>query len=519
MIIEKVGIGLYKVFIVDDDFQFIEQIQGMIPWELLGYCIVDIEIFGVAGLGKFFSYEPDILILANDVYIMRGEEFLLSIQKASHNYRILYLGSPDSVRPDFPQVSAYINKSTLTGDRLVQLLQTAVSELEAERNAVHDIIARNVDESPKTQEILQFLLDGMSTYKFEYYRRQFGLRLYDTDLVLLAFKCTQNADVHKRCCREIAKLLDDYANGEQLTISKQVHYILFNLPQASIIIQNKAHEYLLTQILEVLATDIQTPIRLYVGNTIHITALRAERDALLELMEYDYFTAYSQLIRRKKPNTIKLEKLIPQIDLFCLDIQQCVRRHDRIGLGSALKELFSDIQRSINFAVRDLARRRLNQTYMLLCTGNLSVAKPDNFPDSFDYLELEYDWYHTRFLQLLEIVEYRTGMMHKFVQYAVEYIEVHYMDNISLATAAQEISVSKSYLCTLFKEGAGMGFSDYLNQYRISKAKEILVEGRPVAEASVASGYLDAKYFSRVFKHYTGISPKCFQLQNTQERK
>jgi len=471
---------LYKVLIVDDDPQFVERIQTLVDWEQLGFQIVDIEILGIAGLGKFFSYEPNILLLANDVYIMRGEEFLRSIQKASHNYRVIYLSQGRVSIPDFPQVATCIDKSTLTGETLAMSLKIAVSQLESESEAVGERqgVSQIDTFSIEKREVLQLLFDGMSTYKFQHYRKQANLRLYDTDLVLAIYRCNRDEETHRRHYAGIAGILDAGANGEQITLANNIHCILFNLPAASIIIQNKACEQILEQILTVLADGEDVPIRLYAGTTIHITALHGELNALRELMNYDYFTAGSPLIRRKPHNIIALEALIPTIERLCQTIRQCIIQHNRAGLDQVMNELFfSTLKRSMNYSVRDMVRRRLAQMYDLQCFSHISVARQDLAPDDFDSLEQEHNWYHVFFTQLLEAVECRGNLMHGCVQQAIEYVILHYRENnISLDTAAQEIGVSKSYLCTLFKQDVGVGFSDYLNKYRISKAKELLAQ-------------------------------------------
>jgi len=514
----KEASGLYKVLIVDDDPHFVERIQTMVDWEGLGFQIVDIEILGIAGLGKFFSYEPNILLLASDVYIMRGEEFLRFIQKASHNYRVIYLNQGGVSIPDFPQVTTCIDKSTLTGETLAMLLKMAASQLESESESVGERLGvSQIDTfSIEKREVLQMLFDGMSTYKFQHYRKQVSLRLYDTDLVLAVYRRARDEDMHRRHCAGIAEILDTCANGEQITLENNIHCILFNLPAASIIIQNKACGQILEQILTVLADGEDSPIRLYAGSTIHMTALHGELNALRELMNYDYFTADSPLIRRKPQNIIALEDLIPTIDRLCQTIRQCIIQHDRTGLDQAMKELFfSTVKRSMNYSVRDMVRKRLAQMYDLQCFSHIFVSSQDPAPDDFDSLEQEHNWHHILFMQLLEALEYRGDIVHGCVQQAIEYIILHYRENISLAIAAQEIGVSKSYLCALFKQDVGIGFSGYLNKYRVSKAKELLVQDYSVKEISAICGYFDSKYFSRVFKAFTGKSPKRFQIENT----
>lgn len=76
------------------------------------------------------------------------------------------------------------------------------------------------------------------------------------------------------------------------------------------------------------------------------------------------------------------------------------------------------------------------------------------------------------------------------------------------------------YLCKKFTLEVGMSPSQYLSKIRISHAKKMLHQqqeyGLSIKEISIACGFFDPLYFSRVFKTATGISPSKFsQEKNT----
>ncbi|MEN6477958.1 MAG: helix-turn-helix transcriptional regulator, partial [Rectinema sp.] len=56
----------------------------------------------------------------------------------------------------------------------------------------------------------------------------------------------------------------------------------------------------------------------------------------------------------------------------------------------------------------------------------------------------------------------------------------------------------------------GMGFSDFLTHLRMERAKELLLTGASVKEASLLVGYRDQAYFSRVFRKSEGTNPVDF---------
>jgi two-component system, response regulator YesN len=77
---------------------------------------------------------------------------------------------------------------------------------------------------------------------------------------------------------------------------------------------------------------------------------------------------------------------------------------------------------------------------------------------------------------------------------------------------AKKIYITPGYLSQLFKQETGINFLDFLNQYRIEKAKEYLT-GTFLKnyEISCKIGFKDEKYFSQVFKRYTGLTPSQYK--------
>jgi AraC-like DNA-binding protein len=97
------------------------------------------------------------------------------------------------------------------------------------------------------------------------------------------------------------------------------------------------------------------------------------------------------------------------------------------------------------------------------------------------------------------------------VQGAVAYIAANFDKQITLESAADSLAVSPNRLARLLVAEIGRGFSDLLIEYRIEKAKELLSrQGAVIKQVSLACGYSDQNYFSRLFKKKTGLTPSVF---------
>ena len=101
---------------------------------------------------------------------------------------------------------------------------------------------------------------------------------------------------------------------------------------------------------------------------------------------------------------------------------------------------------------------------------------------------------------------------------AVAYIRENYCRQMTLESAADFVGISPNRLSRLFVEETGRGFSDYLIEFRIEKAKELLsMSGATIKQVSVTCGYSDPNYFSRLFKKVTGLTPTAFSSGAAEE--
>jgi two-component system response regulator YesN len=97
---------------------------------------------------------------------------------------------------------------------------------------------------------------------------------------------------------------------------------------------------------------------------------------------------------------------------------------------------------------------------------------------------------------------------HAFVRNALAWLERHFSEDINMAMVANQVSTNYTWFSEKFREHAGFHFNEYLKRLRIGKAKELLETGRYlIYEVAEHSGYQDVKYFQKVFKEVTGLSP------------
>jgi YesN/AraC family two-component response regulator len=98
------------------------------------------------------------------------------------------------------------------------------------------------------------------------------------------------------------------------------------------------------------------------------------------------------------------------------------------------------------------------------------------------------------------------------VQKAITVIEYDLTADLSLGGIAEMLDINPSYLSTIFKKETGETLTEYVNRKRMSAAKHLLETTRlQIQTVAQQCGILDVHYFSRMFKKYTGVTPKMYR--------
>ncbi len=115
--------------------------------------------------------------------------------------------------------------------------------------------------------------------------------------------------------------------------------------------------------------------------------------------------------------------------------------------------------------------------------------------------------------ELMDSIFKFTGARHANAMHlCTQYIEAHYAEKITLDDLARKVYLSPPYLSLIFKQEIGVTFNEYLNQIRIAKSKALLkCDGLRITDISIAVGFMDQSYFTKVFKRVTGVTPNKYR--------
>lgn len=211
--------------------------------------------------------------------------------------------------------------------------------------------------------------------------------------------------------------------------------------------------------------------------------------------------------------------------------------HDRMTECSGPEELVKNELVSSRFAAlqTDECTIRKNPASSILLPKHMHVGQPGAVMQLTELLEqikashynhLEHFQLNTGclFLQFLILLSREltdsclyeenselTGRSTRIIHDILTFFQSSYAEEITSALIEQKYGCNYDYINRLFKKATGKTILAYLNELRISKARQLLSDGTSrISDVAEKCGFRDIYYFSRVFKKYTGTTPGAY---------
>lgn len=260
-------------------------------------------------------------------------------------------------------------------------------------------------------------------------------------------------------------------------------------------------------------TVFRVPVTAYISNAYPLEGLASARQHIEEL-DYNNVIGKDRVFRESD------EIVLKSLGGHILDqdrIRELLLEKKKIELLNLLKfsmqglaakrELDRD---SLNFVRQDL----LQIIYVYLYGKGIQAT--ELFTDK-DFADLELKAADS----IMDMIRWQTCMVSRTLDYVSEveqswsiiekaraFVRSHYQEGITRTEVADSVYLTPEYLARLFKKETGITIKQYINDYRMERAKELLSGGN-VRISDVASqvGFDSFSYFSTVFKKYTGMTP------------
>ncbi|MDB7984337.1 MULTISPECIES: response regulator transcription factor [Faecalicoccus] len=208
-----------------------------------------------------------------------------------------------------------------------------------------------------------------------------------------------------------------------------------------------------------------------------------------------------KLIQEKKPDIVITDVTMPLMSGIEM-IEQTLEYNYTSIIISGYDE-FSYAKKAIKLGVCDYLMKPIDKEEL----NNVIQSIVSGFDLSSKISGLLKEKNQIEHIQLLETLNKEDHLVDKIM----EYINLHYSEKIFLSDIADVLNYSESLLSKRFRRVTQMTFNEYLNRFRIQKSIEYMKKGTyGLTEISDICGFSDYKYFSTVFKKYTGYTPSQF---------
>lgn len=126
-----------------------------------------------------------------------------------------------------------------------------------------------------------------------------------------------------------------------------------------------------------------------------------------------------------------------------------------------------------------------------------------------------YNLFHILFLHFFELESHETSIKDnttRNIKTILDYISENYMNPITIDELADSVNLSKHYFMRFFKKYMGMTCIEYINDYRLNVATNLLLTtGMQITEVSTSIGITNLSYFNRIFKKKYNMTPKEYR--------
>ena len=228
--------------------------------------------------------------------------------------------------------------------------------------------------------------------------------------------------------------------------------------------------------------------------------LHAEQALECSFVRESKILEYEKLYRQRRTDNGQIRKKYKELtELLFLGKYEMLKEKVTEFFGQGVYIAPTDIKEYKKSCQRLILA--LEEKYMHICTGEHEVLIPnvETVKNCEEYAG-----------ELLEkIIQGSAPTNVKAVRKAVQYMQSHYQEQISLADMAKLSCLSAEYFCRLFKEETDQNFSSYLMLLRLKKARELLVGTElKIHKIAAMTGYETAGYFSKIYKKYYGVTPE-----------
>jgi two-component system response regulator YesN len=538
------GVSLMlKLLIVEDEKWEREGLLNLLDWRSFGLEVVETAVDGIEGLEMTEKTHPDIIITDIKMPGMDGISMSKQIKAVHPHVKIIILTGYD----DFSfareaihfKADAYILKP-LEEAELIPVLQKVTAEClgEKEKSAQEDLIKKQLAKNiqlAKTKFLVD-LLEGRALPRD--IEQQLPERLAEFDITancpgeyfIMIIKMLDAMNRQRNGMDGIISIVEGILpkhliftlpfSGEEETVCCLTHP-----PSDNTLLRLK-----IADIFQAIHNGSDLPLVVGMGESAaSLAEISQSYIQARQAVEFGVFWSswgivdFAQIDSMQRKFGDNIGEYLIQSNGFSKQLVAGVRSANQERCFELIREMFQYIKEnqgaSRDFIINFL-QSMVNDISLFLCTlnkglGSSKLSKPEQEMrlsglTSVTSLETSV----TAFIEntLNRINAKKNNPDEQIVKKVVQLIEERYMTDLGLQVIAREVFLSPNYLGNIFKKYTGRTFNDYLCEYRMEKAKELLQSSKnKVGWVASAVGISNTSYFCTIFKQAYGMAPGEYQ--------
>ncbi len=527
---------MIKLLIVDDEPLVQIGIKSMVNWADLGIEVCGAAMNGEAALKLIEEYSPEIVITDIKMPKMNGLELAKACRETYGQIPLfIFLTSYEEFQlikqaMNYQAVD-YLIKLELTPDSLTASVRRALERLE-EYRASQAYRKKGGEDRPTLQgyhdKFFIRLLHNLFDSEEQFTIQARDLRLDFSDSLYLA----AHGEIHSDATDQMndSQQINLYSSSLQMIreiLGKHLpcHVVSLDMKHFAVIFHTKDESLAAPEVLSEAWDNVCRMVNNYFN--VRITAGPGSCVSQPSRISDSYQEARQAfaLSCRAKP-VVTISDLTGDsfrnsfnISLFRNDLTRAFEEFDTDVLYSTLTqitELFAQqpmrylqaVDGACNILYLALSllpdgSQTLSQIFASYSDGYRSIYRMNNVEQVAEWLTVLRDG-------LCQVLKSRRKTYKDHVVTNVQkYINSHIEDRLPLNEVAAVFGLSPNYLSALFKKTCNIGFSEYITQKKVARAKTLLLEqDMKIYEVADQLGFESAFYFSKVFKKVEGISPR-----------
>lgn len=494
---------MYSVYLLDDEPFILEGLKYILPWEEYGFKIVGTASNGIDGFEEIINSNIDLIITDINMPNMTGLELIKSLRERNYITNFIVLSAF--------QEFEYARKAIKMGAENYLLKPIDTDELSNTLKKIYDDLKKK-EKSKLDQTIinnailLKIIKDKDYTNKKQ--------KLSDIGVDITNKKNKVIIIELKDKSKDINKLINQWDEIKYYIHCKE------NKSKAILITNQNEDELLiedLTDLKNMLEKNTTNNVYISIGKqVVDIKDLYISYESAINVSEYKMVNSDVSWIKEYKEGY--KDTVINYINFN--ELKKLLMNKSFSELSVIVNDIFSQLKYDDNLSPNQIKIKALEVFLNIYNYFNESkMMKGLNI-----YLEnvINNSTVDKIQIELLNMIKYMKSKLEHtqesispVILKLLKHIEENYKIDLNLREISDKLNINPIYLGQLFQKEMGILFSDYLNNFRINKAKDLLANtSLKASEIGELVGYSNKNYFYRKFKTIVGITPSEWRRIN-----